>query len=159
VKILFLTHRLPYAPNRGDRIRAFHMLRHLAREHEVHLFSFAAHDELPHVADVRTWLASVTTATPPFVTRYVRAAAALAGHRPLTHVLLDAPDAHRRIHDLATWLSPDLVLPYCSGMARFALERPLDHLPCVIDLVDVDSAKWQSLGARGHHFRRQQTRG
>ena len=26
VRILFLTHRLPYAPNRGDRIRAYHVL-------------------------------------------------------------------------------------------------------------------------------------
>ena len=30
-------------------------------------------------------------------------------------------------------------------MARFALSPPLDRFPLVIDLVDVDSAKWEAL--------------
>ena len=37
---------------------------------------------------------------------------------------------------------PDLVVAYCSGMARFALEPPLVDLPFVLDMVDVDSVKW-----------------
>ena len=54
MKILYLTHRLPYAPNRGDRIRAFHVLRRLARDHDVHVISLV-HDreEARHVDDVR----------------------------------------------------------------------------------------------------------
>ena len=43
---------------------------------------------------------------------------------------------------------PDVVLAYCSGMARFALEPPLDGLPFVLDMVDVDSAKWARRLAR-----------
>ena len=45
MKILFLTHRLPYAPNRGDRIRSFHLLREMSRFAEVSLFSLAHDDE------------------------------------------------------------------------------------------------------------------
>jgi glycosyltransferase involved in cell wall biosynthesis len=41
---------------------------------------------------------------------------------------------------------PDVVLAYCSGMARFAMEKPLDRLPFVLDFVDVDSAKWAAFG-------------
>ena len=37
VKVLFLTHRLPYAPNRGDRIRAYYLLREMARFASVSL--------------------------------------------------------------------------------------------------------------------------
>jgi sugar transferase (PEP-CTERM/EpsH1 system associated) len=40
---------------------------------------------------------------------------------------------------------PDVVLAYCSGMARFALEPPLKDFPLVVDLVDVDSQKWLAL--------------
>src|SRR5207247_9362003 len=43
VRVLFLTHRLPYAPNRGDRIRAYHILRMLASRAEVELVSLV-HD-------------------------------------------------------------------------------------------------------------------
>jgi sugar transferase (PEP-CTERM/EpsH1 system associated) len=38
-----------------------------------------------------------------------------------------------------------VVLAYCSGMARFALEAPLSGFPLVVDLVDVDSQKWAAL--------------
>jgi glycosyltransferase involved in cell wall biosynthesis len=55
---------------------------------------------------------------------------------------------------------PDLVFAYCSGMARFAMEPPLAPLPFVLDMVDVDSAKWstlasQSRGARSWIYRRE----
>jgi hypothetical protein len=54
VRVLFLTHRLPFAPNRGDRIRAYHLLRVLARVADVHLVSLV-HDEeeASHSGDLR----------------------------------------------------------------------------------------------------------
>lgn len=42
MRILCLTSRLPYPPNRGDRLRAFHFLNSLSRQHEIHLLSFIA---------------------------------------------------------------------------------------------------------------------
>ena len=45
MQILFLTHRLPYPPDKGERIRAFHELRYLAERHEVDLFCFADSQE------------------------------------------------------------------------------------------------------------------
>lgn len=42
MKILFLAHRIPYPPNKGDKIRSYHALRALTeRGHEVHLLAFA----------------------------------------------------------------------------------------------------------------------
>ena len=42
MRILFLTARLPYPPNRGDRLRAYHFLRVLSRQHRVSLLSFVS---------------------------------------------------------------------------------------------------------------------
>jgi hypothetical protein len=42
--VLFLAHRVPYPPNKGDRIRSFHLLRFLSRRARVHLACLA--DEL-----------------------------------------------------------------------------------------------------------------
>src|SRR3954451_19179829 len=62
VRILVLTHRLPYAPNRGDRIRAFHLLKLLAATHEVHLVSLVHDDEeRSHLGEL-DYLASVRVA-------------------------------------------------------------------------------------------------
>ena len=39
---LFLSHRLPYPPNKGDKVRSCHFLRHLAKRYRV--FSRLAFD-------------------------------------------------------------------------------------------------------------------
>jgi sugar transferase (PEP-CTERM/EpsH1 system associated) len=40
---------------------------------------------------------------------------------------------------------PDVLLTFCSSMARFAVEPPLAQIPCVLDMIDADSAKWRAL--------------
>ena len=39
--ILYVVHRVPYPPDKGDRIRTFHLLRYLARQAHVHLACLA----------------------------------------------------------------------------------------------------------------------
>ena len=38
--LLYLVHRLPYPPNKGDKVRSYHLLKHLARQHRVFLGTF-----------------------------------------------------------------------------------------------------------------------
>jgi sugar transferase (PEP-CTERM/EpsH1 system associated) len=148
MKILFLTQRLPYAPNRGDRIRSYHLLRRLVPDAEVHLVSLAAGDEIAHVESIRLWLPRLHLAKPPRLVNLVRALFALFGDTPLTHVLLDAPGLEQQLAELNRREQFDLVLACSSGMARFAVKGPLAALPCVIDMVDVDSEKWKALSLR-----------
>ncbi len=146
MRVLFLTHRLPYAPNRGDRIRAFHTVRSLAAKHDLELVSLVHDaDELAQVAQLRADGVQVTAVPVPKLRNLVMGAAQLAGSRPLTHILLDAPEFSRTIARIVGTRPPDVVLAYCSGMARFALEPPLADFPLVVDLVDVDSQKWLAL--------------
>lgn len=148
MKVLYLTHRLPYAPNRGDRIRSFHLLDALRREFAVTLVSLVHDDEeASHVADVEGRGVTVVAARVPGVRRWAGAALALAGTTPLTHALLDAPGLAARIDDVAGRLRPDVVVSFCSGMAQFAMRPTFDRVPLVLDMVDVDSEKWKELGA------------
>jgi hypothetical protein len=39
--ILFLAHRVPYPPDRGDKIRGFNILKYLSAKKRVHLIAFA----------------------------------------------------------------------------------------------------------------------
>ena len=80
----------------------------------------------------------------------IKAGLKLATERPLTHVLLDSGKMRPVLEQIRRQWQPDAVLAYCSGMARFAMEPPLDTLPFVLDMVDVDSFKWEGLaGASG----------
>ena len=40
-KVLYLVHRVPYPPDKGDRIRAFHVLKWLSQRAAVHLACLA----------------------------------------------------------------------------------------------------------------------
>jgi len=147
VRVLFLTHRLPYAPNRGDRIRAHHILRFLSGHAQIALLSLV-HDqeEAAHVDELRAFGMEVVIARVSKAWSATRVCAAFASRKPLTHALLDAPSLHRDITNTMRRHRPDVVLAYCSGMAKFALDAPLRECPFVLDMVDVDSEKWKLLG-------------
>jgi sugar transferase (PEP-CTERM/EpsH1 system associated) len=148
LNVLFLTHRLPYAPNRGDRARAYHLLRILRPHARVTLVSLV-HDaeEDAHREDLAGLTSSVHTVRVPNVRNLIRSALALPTSTPITHTMLDAPALDRVVDSVLGTAPPDVVLAYCSGMARLALGPRLRSVPMVLDMVDVDSAKWADLAA------------
>ena len=38
--LLYLTHRIPYPPNKGDKIRSYHLLKYLSERYRVYLGTF-----------------------------------------------------------------------------------------------------------------------
>ena len=146
MRVLVLTHRLPYPPNRGDRIRAYHLIRVLAGSMDVDVVSLVhSHDEERGANRLRDLGVRVSTAMVPQVRNLVSSLLALPGRTPLTHVLLHSPAVDGTIERMVASVKPDVVLAYCSGMAQYALRPPLSDIPFVLDMVDVDSAKWAAL--------------
>jgi sugar transferase (PEP-CTERM/EpsH1 system associated) len=143
MRVLVLSQRLPYAPNRGDRLRVYHMIREIAPHAEVDVAALVHdRDEESHAADLNDMTGEVITAMVPRARNAMRGAASLAGSTPLTHSLLDSPSLKPALASLVERRRPDVVLAFCSSMARFAIEPPLADLPLVIDMIDADSAKW-----------------
>ena len=61
MRVLALTHRTPFPPDKGDKIRTHHLLTRLAKRCEVHLMAFAEPpSDLAHMARLRRHFASVT---------------------------------------------------------------------------------------------------
>lgn len=147
MRILFLTQRLPYAPNRGDRVRTFHIVQLLRTFAEVDLVSFV-HDreEESHRGEL-LGLANVSTLRVNRHRNTLLAAPQLFTQVPLTHLLLNAPSVHAALVRAAE-RRPDVVLAFGSGMARFCLEAPLLGIPFVLDMVDADSQKWAELAKK-----------
>jgi sugar transferase (PEP-CTERM/EpsH1 system associated) len=117
---------------------------------DVDLVSLVHSEEEERQADeMRRDNITVTTCRPSILHRATRCASALWTGAPLTHALLDAPNLTATIEAVIAARRPDVVLAYCSGMARYALQRPLMGVPFVLDMVDVDSEKWNELGRTG----------
>src|SRR5215831_727791 len=61
MKILYLAHRIPYPPNKGDKIRSFHEVTTLARKHDVHLVAFCDQSsDFRYAEALRDYCKSVT---------------------------------------------------------------------------------------------------
>jgi sugar transferase (PEP-CTERM/EpsH1 system associated) len=145
MNVLVLTHRLPFAPNRGDRIRAYHIVKQLAARAKVHVVSLV-HDreEEAQAVTLRQMGIEVTTAYVPRVRNLALGALKLGTGTPLTHLLLDSPAMRPALGQALAAGRPDAVLAYCSGVAPLSLVPPLAGIPFVLDMVDVDSAKWKA---------------
>jgi sugar transferase (PEP-CTERM/EpsH1 system associated) len=146
VNVLFISHRLPYAPNRGDRVRAFHLLREISRWANVDVISLA-HDahEAEQASTLRDTARSVTTIRVPGIPNFLRAAASLPSSTPTTHSLLAAPELGARIDSIASSHPPDVVFAYCTGIAPAAFRPSVADRPLILDMVDVDSKKWAAM--------------
>jgi polysaccharide biosynthesis protein PslH len=138
--LLYLVHRLPYPPNKGDKVRSYHLLKHLAQRHQVYLGTFVDDpDDLQHLPTVRTLCAELHAVS--LNTRLARVAslAGLLRGEPLTL-------AYYRHRSLSTWVDAlrdrvriDAAVVFSSSMAQYAVGQ---GLPMLVDFVDVDSAKW-----------------
>src|SRR6185369_4401444 len=78
VKVLFLCHRAPWPPDKGDRVRSHGVLSWLAKRHEVHLGAFADGDSPEEIRAaeqaLRGLCADVLVVPRPSLARGMRAA-------------------------------------------------------------------------------------
>ncbi len=140
--LLLLIHRIPYPPNKGDKIRSYHLLKHLAQHYRVHLGTFVDDpDDWQHVPHVQTMCASSHFAPLKPLLARVRSLGALLANRSLS---LD----YYKSGELQAWVDAtmkaqkiDRVLIFSSAMAQYAEAYP--DARRVVDFCDVDSDKWR----------------
>jgi sugar transferase (PEP-CTERM/EpsH1 system associated) len=148
---LFLTHRIPYPPNKGEKIRAYHLLRHLAQRWRVHLGCFVDRPEdLAHVATLCELCAQVKAVLIRPGLRRVAALRGLAGRDPLTFAYHASPTLSAWVADVRAQSDPTLEYAFSSGMAPYLFRGRADRDAGkrVVDLVDLDSEKWRAYAAQ-----------
>ena len=147
MKILMLAHRIPYPPRTGDKVRAYHIARHLSREHEVTLGFLMDEPEAPRaLAALRQEIPSLVYATIPRTRKRLQALLTLACGGSATIKYFDSPELGAEIASMLRACRFDLVYVSSSSMAQYV--PPEDSTPILMDFVDVDSDKWLQYGAR-----------
>ena len=138
--LLYLVHRLPYPPNKGDKVRSFHLLKHLAARHRVFLGTFIDDpDDEVHVGTVRAMCAGLHVARlHPHSARVASLAGLLSGEALTLRYYRDA-GLQRWVDGVLAREAIDAAVVFSSSMAQYATGS---GLPTLIDFVDVDSAKW-----------------
>ena len=153
MNILLVTHRFPYPPDKGDRIRSWRLVQALSKVGAVRLATGAAEPvSLAHADAVRAVVADLAIA-PLGRARWLRAAWSVAAGRSLTEGLFAAPalgDTVRRWHAERPF---DIAVAFCSSVVP-VLEL-LPNVPALVDLVDVDSEKFRQYAAAAAWPKRQ----
>jgi sugar transferase (PEP-CTERM/EpsH1 system associated) len=140
--ILFLAHRLPYPPDKGDKIRAWHILQYLASHYRVHLGAFIDRpDDVRHVARLQTLCASVFWRPLSLRLAGARTARALLTGKSLTEGYFGDARFGAEVDRVVARHKPGLVYAFSSSMAPYALRHRQARI--ILDMVDVDSEKWR----------------
>lgn len=144
-EVLFLAHRIPFPPDRGDKIRSHHILRRLARLAPVHIGTFADDD-----GDMAEEVELATLAHSYHLVRRAKPLAfaglhSLVSGKPISlHAFWD-----RSMADYVTRVLAErpigTIFVFSGQMGQYV---PSDFAGRVIvDLVDVDSAKFEAYSA------------
>jgi sugar transferase (PEP-CTERM/EpsH1 system associated) len=145
--LLFLAHRLPYPPNKGDKVRSYHFLRHLAGRYRVFLGTFVDDPgDWPHVAAVRRLCADARVEPLRRWSRAASGASALLRGEPLTLPYFRSRALLQWARDVVAREGISRAFVFCSAMAQYVLELP--RLRTIVDFVDMDSAKWADYASR-----------
>ena len=144
-RLLLLAHRIPFPPDKGEKLRAYHFIAHLAGRFDVRLGCLVDDPaDWDGVAALRRLCGEVGAFG---ITRRRQRAKALLRARPGRSLMLD----YYRSAELHRWTRTqlaggmDAALVYTAAMAPYVLGV---GLPTVLDMVDVDSEKWAMYARR-----------
>ncbi len=138
--LLFLAHRIPFPPNKGDKIRSFHLLRHLSERYAIHLGAFVDDpDDWRYQDALKPYCASIKLL--PLNPRRAKLASltGLLSGEALTLPYYRNRELKHWAEELAACGKVTRGLAFSSAMAQF---MPGILVRRVIDMVDVDSDKW-----------------
>lgn len=149
--ILFLAHRIPYPPDRGDKIRSWHMLRHLGTLGRVHLACFADDAaDAAHLPALRDAMGGALGEAHVEIRRTWAAAAgarALLEGKPVSLTLFDSPALRAFVAQRLVTGGIGTIFAYSGQMAQFVPRRCAARF--VMDFVDMDSAKFADYAETG----------
>jgi sugar transferase (PEP-CTERM/EpsH1 system associated) len=141
MKILFVCHRLPYPPNRGGKIRPFHMIEHLSRRHSVVVASLAhTEEELREGQPLKGHCEDVIAEVLPGRARWLQAAAALPTATPSSVAYFYSRRLASRIRQAWRRENFGAIIVHCAFAAQYV--RGLHCGLRMLDFGDVDSVKW-----------------
>jgi sugar transferase (PEP-CTERM/EpsH1 system associated) len=140
--LLLLIHRIPYPPNKGDKIRSYHLLKHLAKHYRVHLATFVDDpDDWQYVPHVEALCASSHFARMNPLLARVKSLQALVKNRSLSLEYYRDAGLDAWVQRTVAAHGIERVLVFSSAMAQYA--DPYREARRVVDFCDVDSDKWR----------------
>ena len=147
-RVLYLTHRVPFPPDKGDRIRTYHLLRQMAKHGRVWLGCPADEPVTADTLAALNGLCERVAAVPVGRrARWAKAALSLAAGGSLSEGLFASKSLARVLRQWTAEAKFDAVVLSSSALVPYLRDPALASIPAVVDLIDVDSQKWLDFAA------------
>lgn len=146
MNILFLCHRIPFPPNKGDKIRSFNELVYLSRKHRVYLGTTL--DEESDQAYVKILESYCEEVCAIYFDRKTRLAKSVFSGKPFSVSNFYDSSLQAFVDRVVGERGIDAVICFCSSMAEYVFNNPLyrkaglSGIKLIMDFVDLDSDKW-----------------
>jgi sugar transferase (PEP-CTERM/EpsH1 system associated) len=141
-QLLFLAHRIPYPPIKGDKLRSYHLLKQLGRYYRIHLGCFIDDpNDWRYVEEVRDMCSDAFFLPLRAAVGRIRSLAGLLGEDPLSLGYYRDQRMVRWVRSAVDRCGVDRALVFSSVMAQYV--EDCKELNRVADFVDVDSCKWE----------------
>jgi sugar transferase (PEP-CTERM/EpsH1 system associated) len=148
--LLFLCHRIPFPPNKGDKIRSFNILKKLSENYDIHLGCFIddAFDK-QYVATLANYCVSVFHLDQHKTLAKIKGLTGFLTNKPITLPYYFDKRMQQWTNRAIAQHQISKVFVYSSSMAQYVQSKSVQaadtfsSLERVIDFVDIDSDKWR----------------
>ena len=145
--ILFLAHRIPYPPNKGDKIRSWNFLSRLAANHKVHLGFFVDNKrDMEHVGTLEALTSSLCYTEVSSIGQKLLSLRAFFSGKSLTEMAYPYKKLRHYARSVHEREPLDAIFVFSAAAAPIA--SAVEGVPVICDLVDVDSEKWRAYSTR-----------
>jgi len=142
--LLFLCHRIPFPPNKGDKIRSFNILKKLAENYDIHLGCFIDDPfDKQYVDGLKKYCASVFHLDQNKTIAKLKGLTSLLTGKPITLPYYFDKRMQQWTNRILLKEQISKIFIYSSSMTQYCEGVQYESLERVIDFVDVDSDKWR----------------
>ena len=154
LKAVVICHRIPYPPNKGDKIRSYNIIKFLSKFYQIYLFFLI---DSPEDVENLTPLESISTYIHyDFInstTKKALSSLALVSGRPISTKYFYSSKLQKAIDHVLEKNNIDIVFCFSSPTAEYLFRSPVyeqikERSKLVMDLIDVDSEKWWDYSKR-----------
>lgn len=140
--LLFLCHRIPFPPNKGDKIRSFNMLKALSEHFDVYLGTFVDDPyDWQYVDTLDKYCAGKLVLGQNKTLCKLKGLSAFLSGKAISIPYYSNARMQQWVNKTLKDTGASKVFVYSSVMAQFVNDKP--GLQQVVDFVDVDSDKWR----------------
>lgn len=152
-KILYLCHRIPYPPNKGDKIRSFNEIKFLSKKYTIDLITFADDSrDLKHTNELKKNCRQVQVLSLKTKIAKIRGIVSLLAGQSISQGYFYSKAFQNTFDQWTAAENYDAIICFSSPMAEYIFKSK--HCPIsncqelIMDFCDLDSDKWLQYSQR-----------